>query len=162
MQSELSNLLGIQVRISVAQKAKEEPPYFYHLVFARSNPSWIKQLFELAGWDEHDESLPHSMPELGSKLIKSTVGWGISGFKNSDEKMFPRRCSACQSCPHLVSPPPRLAYHLGRKILVRHGNDDRICKLCGCFAYMKAKIFTEACPDRHPTLNGHTRWEERI
>jgi len=154
--------LNQKVPMYVVEKAQRDPSYLYHLLSSKNNPIWVKLLFNkaysefMAGKSETETP---NTKKIAAEFSSSLLHWSIGGFKRSDHDTFLKRWNACKECPHLVQPPINRLYYLGRKI-ISPDTDQRICGLCGCFAYKKCNIATESCPDSHPTLKELTRWRE--
>lgn len=153
------------IPIDVARRAQQDSSYCYHLIAAQSNSLWLDLLFKIASEDhKHGKTVEDTNKGTGkvtARFGSSLARWGINGFKITPADVLDKRWKACQECPHLVQPPDKIIYHLGRRIISR-GNDERICNLCGCFAYTKCSIATQSCPAPHPISKGLTRWGDPI
>ena len=156
-QAQLSRAIGQDVPLHVATKAMADPRYHYHLVAARTNSAWLHQLYSLAPQPSPAET-PVGSTGLVLGVVSSMVRWASSGFKFTADSAFERRWDACLKCEYLIAAPEKAIYHLGRKIIAT--NDDRICAKCGCFAYAKAKVPTEACPVASEHDSSLSRWGE--
>lgn len=159
LQLQLSEIMGLEIPTHVAERALTDTRFRYHLIAAKSNPAWVQQLIDLVPVPEQPPPR-HSALNLGLKLAASVARHALAGFKRADPQVLDRRWTACQSCPHLVTPPDSMVYHLGRRIVAGEGEDERVCSLCGCFALPKARKPTEVCPAPEPNSPHLTRWEE--
>ncbi len=164
VQIDLSAALGIDLPRSAAELALKDPSFRQHLLISKSNPTWVGQLIALAESKvQTAQKIVPGIPtkELGLNAVSAMAKWALSGFETVDEDTFRRRWSSCQECSYLVTPPEKLIYHLGRRV-VTGGGDQRVCELCGCFAEKKARLATEHCPSESPKNKGQNRWGEKI
>lgn len=159
----LATQLGVDVSSEVAQKAIADPQYLYSLTAVKNNRAWLEALFRLALNEQPPEpNVEKSSLALGLSYLRSLTRSATNGFQSVPEQMLQRRWDACQCCPHLQDMPNRFLYHLGRGIIVRSNEDQRVCALCGCFAFAKAKKLHESCPAECPQDARMTRWQEPI
>lgn len=79
----------------------------------------------------------------------------LAGVDTVDAAVYQRRLDACRTCELCVDPPDTLLHALGKPV-----SDPRICALCGCFVFKKARYSTERCPAADPNDDTRTRWHE--
>lgn len=80
-----------------------------------------------------------------------------SGFATLDGAAYQARLRACRGCEFLVPAPDTLLHALARPV-----QETRVCALCGCFVFKKARYATESCPAAAPDDPGFTRWGEPV
>lgn len=159
----LAHELGVEVPRSAAERANRDESYRDLLLAARSSPGCLLSLFTVArnGQEDEEEVRRPSSVDVVGNAFGAIVRWGLSGFKTVNEAVATRRWESCQTCPNLVNPPDIMIYHLGRRI-VASDSEQRVCRLCGCFAKTKTTLTTETCPDASPENPGMSRWGEPL
>jgi hypothetical protein len=158
--------LGVDVPFCVAERAARDARYLYYLMSVRSNPAWLGDVLRAAQVEAAPPARAAVAPRtsgigVGLSYLRSLARAAAGGFQQVSESDFARRWESCQRCPNLITAPEGLLYHLGRKLITRPGEDQRVCSLCGCFAIAKAKKATEGCPAEDPLTPGFTRWGEK-
>ncbi len=113
----------------------------------------------------HKSTHPHSNAELIKSAAVALIKWGKSGFTKVDAKTLETRENACLACPNMVDPGMVIqkiipSHKISNKVGERTGK--HICDLCGCQIHKKIQLISENCPDKHPELEGMTRWHEPI
>lgn len=162
----LRTQLGVDVPLCVAERAARDPRYLYYLISVRTNPAWLADVLRAAEVEAAPMEPAAVAPRasgfgLGLSYLRALARAAAGGFQQVSENDFARRWEACQRCSNLVQAPEGLLYHLGRELITRPGEDQRVCSLCGCFAIAKAKKATEGCPAEDPLTPGFTRWGEQ-
>lgn len=158
---EFGRILGLDepVSESVLHAALSDSSYAHNLLTCRRNPAFLRHL--LANPPKSD--VPKLSPDEKSNvaLVKQISiamwNWSKTGFSTVEEAVFQKRFNACLECPHLTDEPDTILY----KILSESSN-QKICNLCGCQVSKKARLTSESCPDKHPTKNDLSRWEEDL
>lgn len=67
------------------------------------------------------------MTKMAANAAKSLIDFMASGFSVVSDEEQARRMAICESCEHF-------------------DKGQRRCKICGCFARLKARIEREHCP----------------
>jgi hypothetical protein len=157
--------LGKPVNSEVMVCAIHNDKYTKDLIANKNRPFYLKKLLENPPCFEskHKSTHHHSSAELIARAAGSLIKWSKSGFMKVDEKVLETRENACLSCPNLVDPEKFIqklipSKSVSNKIGERTGN--HVCDLCGCHVGKKIQLYSESCPDYHPTKKGYTRWDE--
>ena len=166
IQKHLRAQLGVDVPVCVAVRAAHDARYLYYLMRVRTNPAWLGDVLRVAQVEATPQDTVAIAPSasgigIGLSYLRSLARAAAGGFQQVLESDFARRWESCQRCPNLITAPESLLYHLGRKLITRPSEDQRVCSLCGCFAFAKAKKATEGCPAVDPLTPGFTRWGEK-
>ena len=159
---EFGRLLGLNKPVpeEVLNLAVEDPSYAHHLLVCKSTPEFLTILFEVACRSEMKNRTmcpsAKSSKDIVVRAAAALWSWTKTGFALLDNDIYNHRLGICSACPHLGDPPDSLLYNISSLA----AGTDKICTLCGCFLKNKAKLPSERCPDRHPTKQDLSRWEE--
>ena len=159
--------LGKPVNLEVLISAIHNEDYAKNLVANKRSSLILKKLLENPPEvkSNHKPEYHFSNRELISNAAKAMIRWSKVGFTKVDLEILERRENACLSCPNLVDPEKLIQKIIAiplvsNKIGERTGN--HVCDLCGCHIKKKIKVISEDCPDKHPTKDGFTRWNEPL
>lgn len=94
--------------------------------------------------------------QLATRLGKSMLNWGKTGFATVTAEIYEKRLAACAKCDQLRDAPDRLAY----KVSLKKGEDKRTCAACGCVVSRKARLPKDTCPLQDPENPVMNRWGE--
>jgi hypothetical protein len=139
----IADQLGIPVeRITDATLTKivDDPTFLRHLSACRHDPQMLDLL--LPTTPVRSERLPITTASLIARASTAVAKWAAAGFAQVPDEIFQQRRRACLSCEHIGPPPNGLA-----QLLARSSDERTHCQLCGCHAFHKARLATEACPD---------------
>lgn len=157
--------LGKPVTAEVLVSAIHDETYARNLVANKRRPFYLKKLLNNPPDVEskHKPEHHHTSRELISNAANALLNWGKSGFMKVDDIVLEIRENACLSCPNMVDPEKFIqkiipSKSVSNKIGERTGK--HVCDLCGCHIGKKIQLVTEACPDKHPSKEGYTRWDE--
>ncbi|MBV9931265.1 MAG: hypothetical protein JO013_10010 [Alphaproteobacteria bacterium] len=165
-QARFGDILGVgrPLPAAVLRRAMVDSTFAHRLLVSRNAPGFLNALLDDPANAKYappespaevEEARDESGFALLGKAALSLARWGATGFTHADAETQERRLDACASCPNLRQPPSTLAYRLAG------GSGEKgVCGLCGCPVQRKARMSTEACPDRHPERPGYTRWGE--
>lgn len=159
--------LGKPVTSEVLISAIHNENYAKNLVANKRAPVILKKLLKNppAVKSNHRHEHHFSNKELISNAAKAMIKWSKVGFTKVDLTILEKRENTCLSCPNLVDP-EKLIQKIIAIPLVSNNIGERtgshVCDLCGCHVKKKIKVISEDCPDKHPTKEGYTRWDEPI
>jgi hypothetical protein len=172
MCARFGEFLGLDkpVPMNVLLRAIDDPPFASDLITCRNTPAFLEALFNdhrnnAYGKPEVEKAKSPTSAELIGKAASAFINWGKAGFSTVDMQTLERREDACLECPNLKDPEHILQKIVpSKKAAGKTGSrtGKRVCALCGCNAAKKMRLPSEACPDKHPTLSGITRWGEPI
>ena len=148
----LGEILDLDCPVSeaVLLAALEHETYARNLLICRRAPTLLKHLLEHPPVTKRPSAMM-----LAQRAAEAFVRWAAMGSSTVDEATYARRMASCTECPHFVLPPQRAIYKLaGGKA------GTKICAKCGCMVANKARLTSEACPDKHPDRPELTRWHE--
>lgn len=158
--------LGKPVTAEVLISAIHDENYARNLVANKRTPSVLLRLLRNPPNVNSDHKPEHHF--TNAELIKSgaiaLIKWSKSGFTKVDEKTLEIRENACLACPNLADPEKLLQILAPtKKITNRVGErtGKHVCDLCGCHVSKKMRLVSEECPDKHPSKEGYTRWNEK-
>ncbi len=159
--------LGKPVTQEVMFSAIHNEKYARELIINKRTPARLMRLLKNPPKvnSAHKPEHHHTHRELITNAAKALIKWSKTGFTKVDEKILETRENACLSCPNIVDPDMFIqklipSHKMSNKIGERTG--DHVCDLCGCHLGKKMKLASESCPDKHPTKEGFTRWNEPI
>jgi hypothetical protein len=159
----------LQLRKPVSAKvmwsAIHDDNYARDLVVNKNRPFYLKKLLENPPEVEskHKPEHHHTNRELIASAASALIRWSKSGFTKVNAEVLETRENACLSCPNMVDPENFIqklvpSKSISNKIGERTGN--HVCDLCGCHIGKKIQLYSESCPEEHPTKKGFTRWDE--
>lgn len=132
-------------------QAIKDPVYLSHLIASRSHKEFLSLLFREAEQKHTNIINDLEDSDLIKSLLKSINSWASEGFNLVSQEIFSARIKTCIDCEHCIEPPKDMLVY---KIL----RSRKVCKLCGCDIHKKAKLASEACPDKEYGSTG--RWKK--
>lgn len=139
----------VELPVHVIENAINDPLYLHHLVSCKSDIFMLHILFKEAIQSTHKVNVKElNKSKIFRHATSSAIKWLSFGAKFTDEVEYQKRRQACFSCPNISIAPKYKLYRL----LKTH----YVCRLCGCDIDRKAKLDTEACPDKKYSEKG--RW----
>ena len=165
---EFAEILGLSEPVSreVLLAALEDETYAHNLLVTRKEPVFLNHLLANPPRQQAPEPAPADQQETSNLELMEQAGkaflrWAKTGFSVVDDETLARREAACLACSNLQEPMKLLQKLVPSKAVseqLGQRTGDKVCTLCGCNAGKKMRLPTEVCPDRHPTLEGLTRW----
>lgn len=157
--------LGKPVTPQVLISAIHDENYARRLVANKRKPFYLNKLLQNPPDTEskHKPEHHHTHRELIANAASSLIKWSKSGFMKVDERVLETRENACLSCPYMVDPDmfiQKLIFSKSVSNKIGERTGKHVCDLCGCHIGKKILLFSESCPDKHPTKEGYTRWDE--